>query len=45
MNMSLIFSVAAPLVTGIASLLWAEYVGRGMNEDAEINSTSDLRTW
>ncbi|GJE13990.1 hypothetical protein [Methylobacterium longum] len=45
MTIILILSVAAPLVTGVTSLLWAGFVARGMSEVVEIQSTLDLRTW
>lgn len=45
MTLSLVLSIAAPLLTGVAALLWAGFVAPGMDERPEASAVRDLRTW
>jgi len=45
MTVTFVLSLAAPLLTGVAALLSAGFVARGMAEAAEVQPSPDLRTW
>lgn len=45
MTLTLVLSVAAPLLTGVAAVLWAGFVAQGTSEVFEVQLAPDLRTW
>jgi hypothetical protein len=45
MTLTLALSVAAPLGTALAALLWAGFVAPGVHKTSEAETSPDLRTW
>ncbi|WP_200905712.1 hypothetical protein [Methylobacterium sp. ARG-1] len=45
MTLSLVLSITAPLLTGVAALLWAGFVAPSLEELPETAAPRDLRTW
>ncbi|WP_244024722.1 hypothetical protein [Methylobacterium sp. J-048] len=45
MTLSLVLSIAAPLLTGVAALLWAGYVAPVLDRLPDAVAPRDLRTW
>ena len=45
MTLNLVLSFTAPLVTGVAALLWAGFVAPGLDDQPEATAPPDLRTW
>ncbi|AYO81841.1 hypothetical protein [Methylobacterium brachiatum] len=44
-TLSLVLSITAPLLTGVAALLWAGFVAPSLEELPETAAPRDLRTW
>lgn len=44
-TLSLVLSITAPLVTGVAALLWAGFVAPALTELPDPSASRDLRTW
>jgi hypothetical protein len=44
-TLSLVLSITAPLLTGVAALLWAGFVAPALDEPPEAGASRDLRTW
>ncbi|CAA2158292.1 hypothetical protein WYO_0326 [Methylobacterium sp. GXF4] len=44
-TLSLVLSITAPLLTGVAALLWAGFVAPALDELPETAAPRDLRTW
>ncbi|MCJ2093935.1 hypothetical protein MKK67_15750 [Methylobacterium sp. J-072] len=45
MTLSLVLSITAPLLTGVAALLWAGFVAPALDALPEAAPPRDLRTW